>query len=163
MALMSSAPSDKPKRLKVRRNEEANVKELEKQGYTLKKEKGGRQVWEKTTQSAGSTPKASETDFKPNMLGGRLNMVAEKTGPKMKFMADKFPGGATGSGQANYGQKQTDRVVLKTKKPKEREPRMSQEDRQFARNERKAERVSQRTMDKMSRSGCRIYGGRKGY
>lgn len=153
MALMSSAPSDKPKRLKVRRNEEANVKELEKQGYTLKKEKGGRQVWEKTTESAGSTPKASETEFKPNMLGGRFNIVAEKTGPKMKFMADKFPGGATGAGQENYGQKQTDRVVLKTKKPKEKGESFFEKIK--ARMESNAANREMRKADKRFGQGCK--------
>lgn len=152
---MSSAPSDKPKRkLRVGRNEEANVKELEKQGYTLKKEKGGRQVWEKTTQSAGSTPKASETEFKPNMLGGKLEKIAEKGGaPKMKFFPDKFPGGATGAGQENYGQKQTDRVVLKTKKPKEKGESFFEKIK--ARMESNAANREMRKADKRFGQGCK--------
>lgn len=114
---------DKPKRrIKVRRNEEANVAELTKAGYTLRKDKGGRQVWERTTESSSSTPTASqsESEWRPNMLGGKFNIVAEKTGPKMKFMPDKFPGGGgSGVGQTESRQKQTQKIIFKTKKPKE--------------------------------------------
>ncbi len=102
--------SDKGKksRLRVRKNEEANVSELKKQGYQMIKERGGRQVWEKTSSASGTTEKPAQKRFAG---------VPAKTGSATRSIV-MTPDAAAGSG--GYSSKSRDRVALKTTKPKER-------------------------------------------
>jgi hypothetical protein len=97
----------KKSKLRVRKNEEANVSELKKQGYQLIKERGGRQVWEKTSSSSGTTEKPAQKRFAG---------VPSKTGSATKSFV-VTPDAAAGDG--GYSSKSRDRVALKTRKTKE--------------------------------------------
>jgi len=97
----------KRSRLRVGRREEANVSELQKQGYQLIKDRGNRQVWEKQSSTSGTTEKAAKTKF-PG--------VPEKTGSARRAII-VTPDAAAGSG--GFNAKSKERVALKTKKPRE--------------------------------------------
>lgn len=97
----------KRSRLRVGRKEEANVSELQKQGYQMVKEKGGRQVWERTS----SASSAFEKPVKQKFAG-----TPEKTGSARKPII-LTPDASTGNG--GYPSKSKERVELKTKKPRE--------------------------------------------
>ena len=138
----------KRKRLRVKSGETVDIPS----GYEPKKVRGNITVYEKIEKTSSSK-------------GGGTGQYREPTEEeKSKMKAGTF----YGSNPAQYRENENpttsiDKKRLVVKQPKEREPRMSQEDRQFARNQRKAERVSQRTMNKMSKTGCPIFRGRRGY
>lgn len=140
----------KKTRLRVRKNEEANVSELKKQGYQLVKDRRGRQVWEKES-SSGSEIKSASTA----MQRSPFVRVAEKSGTTFKYMPEKSTGG---TGAEDQSGKAKSAVVLKTKKQKETSGGSFAE-KIFGPRENwigSGKGSEQRQLDRQSRKNCRI-------